>query len=127
MKKEEIEKRYNELVNGIEEMKMYDGRQTVDRYTCDTCGHFIYTTYRDKGVTPYTIMCKRCGGTKYHDITYDRKTVPSYVVVFDWYRPPLEDVLRMSKGMIEHILNGGLVLEEPASIDDQYPDKKERK
>lgn len=33
-------------------------------------------------------------------------------MVMDWYRPSLEDVLKMSDGMIEHVLNGGLVLEE---------------
>ena len=115
MKREHIEKQYSDLVNRIEEMKMYDGRQTVDRYICDTCGHIIYTTYMDKGVTPYTIRCNRCGGTKYHDITYDKKTVPDYVTVLNWYRPPLEDVLKMSDGMIKHVLMGGLVLEEPAA------------
>lgn len=113
MKKEDIEKRYNELVKEIEGKIMYDGRGKVDRYTCDTCGHIIYTTYRDKGVTPFTIKCTRCGGTKYHDKTYDKKTVPGYVVVMDWYRPSLEDVLKMSDGMIEHVLNGGLILDEP--------------
>ena len=112
IQKENIEKRYNELVKEIEGKRMYDGRGTVDRYTCDTCGHIIYTTYRDKGVTPFTIKCTRCGGTKYHDKTYDKKTVPSYVMVMDWYRPSLEDVLKMSDSMIEHVLNGGLVLED---------------
>lgn len=116
MTKEDIENRYNQLVNSIEKKEMYDGRGTVDRYTCDTCGHIIYTTYRDKGVTPYTIRCNRCGGTKYHDKTYDKKTVPSYVMITDWYRPSLIDVLKMSDGMIEHILNGGLILDEPSTI-----------
>lgn len=112
MKREDIEKKYNELVNTIETKRMYDGRGTVDRYTCDTCGHIIYTTYRDKGVTPFTIRCHRCGGTKYHDKTYDKKTVPAYVNVMDWYRPTLEQTLKMSEGMIQHVLNGGLILEE---------------
>lgn len=113
MNKVNIEEKYNELVKSIETKRMYDGRGTVDRYTCDTCGHIIYTTYRDKGVTPYTMRCSRCGGTKYHDKTYDKKIVPNYVTVMDWYRPSLEDVLKMSDGMIEHVLNGGLLLDEP--------------
>lgn len=41
MTKEQIEKRYNELVNGIEKKRMYDGRNTVDRYVCDTCEYMI--------------------------------------------------------------------------------------
>lgn len=119
MTREDIEKKYNELVKSIETKRMYDGRGTVDRYTCDTCGHIIYTTYRDKGVTPYTIRCNRCGGTKYHDKTYDKKTVPGYVMIIDWYRPSLEDVLKMSDGMIEHVLNGGLILDKPSTT--TYP------
>lgn len=112
MKREDIEKKYNELVNTIEAKIMYDGREKVDRYTCEDCGHIIYTTYRDKGVTPFTVRCNRCGGTKYHDKTYDKKSVPDYVLVIDWYRPTLEDTLKMSDGMIDHVLNGGLILED---------------
>lgn len=112
MKREQIEKQYNKLVSEIEGKKMYDGRGTVDRYVCDTCGHITYTTYRDKGVTPFTMRCHRCGGTKYHDKTYDKKTVPGYVNVIDWYRPTLKQTLEMSAGQIEHILNGGLILDE---------------
>lgn len=112
MKQKQIEKQYNKLVSEIEGKKMYDGRGTVDRYVCDTCGHIIYTTYRDKGVTPFTMRCRRCGGTKYHDKTYDKKTVPDYVNVIDWYRPTLEQTLKMPAGQIEHILQGGLILEE---------------
>lgn len=111
MNRGQIEKRYNGLVNGIEEKKMYDGRNTVDRYVCDTCGYMIHTTYRDKGVTPFTMPCTRCGGTMYHTKTFDKKTVPTYVPVFDWYRPTLEQTLKMSDAMIEHILAGGLVLD----------------
>lgn len=115
MKKEVIEKRYNELVKEIERKIMYDGRGTVDRYTCDDCQMIIYTTYRDKGTTPFSMRCRRCGGTMFHDKTYDKKTVPGYVIVMDWYRPSLEDVLKMSDGMIEHVLNGGLILDEPST------------
>lgn len=33
----------------------------------------------------------------------------------DWYRPSLEDVLKMSDGMIEHVLNGWVILDEPST------------
>lgn len=112
MEREDIEKKYNELVKSIEKKIMYDGRGKVDRYTCDTCGHIIYTTYRDKGVTLFTTKCKRCGRTMCHDKTYDKKTVPSYVNVMDWYRPTLDQTLKMPDRVIEHILNGGLILED---------------
>jgi len=112
MKQKEIEHKYNEMVSTIEDAQMYDGRNTVDRYTCDICNKIIFTTYKDKGVTPFTVQCKKCGGTMYHDKTYEKSTVPNYVYVEDWVRPTLEQTLQMSDGMIEHVLNGGLILED---------------
>ena len=32
--------------------------------------------------------------------------------VMDWYRPTLEQTLKMPDRVIEHILNGGLILED---------------
>lgn len=34
MEKEEMKKRYDEMVSRIEEAKMYDGRGTYDLYKC---------------------------------------------------------------------------------------------
>lgn len=112
MTTEEITKKYNELINSIENTKMYDGRNTVDRYICDTCGTMMHTTYKDKGVTPFTIVCPKCGGIMYHRKTFKKKTVPEWVKIRNWYRPSLEQTLVQEKGTIEHILNGGLLLED---------------
>lgn len=117
MNKEQIKKEYNELVNSIEEMRMYDGRNTVDRYVCKRCGAHLYTTYIDKGVTPFTIQCRRCSvGTMIHDKTFRKETIPSYIVVLGWYRPTLEQTLRMSEGAISHVLKGGLFLEDELNV-----------
>lgn len=112
MEREQIEKQYNKLVSEIEEMKMYDGRGTVDRYICDTCGYIMHTTYKDKGVTPFVMQCPECGGGMVHRQTFKKDTVPDWVEVKNWYRPTLEQTLDMPKGVIEHVLNGGLILEE---------------
>lgn len=112
MNKEQIEKEYNELVNGIEGMRMYDGRNTVDRYICDTCGYMIHTTYKDKGVTPFTMGCPKCNGTMYHRQTFRKETVPNWVEVRNWSRPTLEQTLKMSERAISHVLKGGLFLED---------------
>lgn len=112
MTKEQIEKQYNKLVSEIEEKKMYDGRGTVDRYICDTCGHIIHITYKNKGVTPFVMRCPKCSGDMVHKHTFKKDTVPGWVEVKNWYRPSLEEVLKMDKGTTEHILNGGLILEE---------------
>ena len=112
MNKETIKEKYDKLVSEIEEIKMYDGRGTVDRYICDTCGHMMHTTYKDKGVTPYTMRCPKCNGVMYHKQTFRKDTVPDWVEVKNWYRPTLEQTLREGQSTIEHILNGGLLLEE---------------
>lgn len=111
MTREQIEKQYNKLVSEIEEMKMYDGRGTVDRYICDTCGYMMHTTYRDKGVTPYTVRCPECNGTMYHKQTFRKETVPDWVEVKNWYRPTLEQTLKEKESTIQHILNGGLLMD----------------
>lgn len=112
MEKQDIVKQYDEIVNSIEDAKIYDGRNTVDRYICDTCGYMIHTTYKDKGVTPFTMGCPKCNGTMYHSQTFKKDTVPDWVEVRNWYRPTLEQVLSMTDGMVQHILNGGLVLDK---------------
>lgn len=112
MKREDIEKAYNKLVTEIEEKQMYDGRGTVDRYVCDTCSDMMHTTYKDKGVTPFTMMCPKCCGTMYHRQTFTKESVPHWVEIKNWYRPTLEQMLKMNEGTIKHILDGGLILEE---------------
>ena len=47
--------------------------------------------------------------------------MPDYIRVFRWKRPTLEQTMKLSKGMMEHVLNGGLVLD----IDDE--DLEERR
>lgn len=109
MNRKRIERAYDKLVREIEELRMYDGRGTIDRYTCCECGNIIHTTYKDKGVTPFTIRCRKCGGIMGHTDTFNEPMKD--VKVLNWYRPTLKATLKMSDGMIEHILNGGLILE----------------
>ena len=98
--------------------KIYDGRGTYDLYECEKCGRNKITTYAAKGVTPFIIRCS-CGGLMQHTRSF--KNVPDYIRVFRWKRPTLEQTMKLSKGMMEHVLNGGLVLD----IDDE--DLEERR
>lgn len=45
-----------------------------------------------------------------------KETIPSYIVVLGWYRPTLEQTLRMSEGAIFHVLKGGLFLEDELNV-----------
>lgn len=112
MGRKEIEKEYCKLTKEIESMCIYDGRNTVDRYVCEKCGGLLHTTYQDKGVTPFVITCPMCGGMMSHTQTFRKEIVPESVEIKNWFRPTLEQTLKMSDGTIEHILNGGLILEE---------------
>lgn len=105
---EDIFKRYYDMASTIEEANIYDGRGTYDWYICDKCGNCKATTYGCKGVTPFMIGCS-CGGTMAHKETH--KSVSDYVRVEKWIRPSIEQLKYFSPSTIEHILNGGLILE----------------
>lgn len=101
--------RYRKLLRSIGDMEIYDGRHKgVDVYECDNCGHKLYTYYKDKGVTPFTISCPKCS-----DIMMRTKTVecaPGFTKPIPWLRPTFKQMLKLSPGMIEHVLQGGLIL-----------------
>ena len=109
--KKEITKEYNELVANIESAGIYDGRGEYDLYECDKCRNHMVTLYKDKGVTPFMIRCEKCGEMMQHTQS-SRVTPPSYIKVHNWVRPTLEQTLLLPNGMRDHVLNGGLVLEE---------------
>jgi len=108
MKKIDIIKRYNEMASTIEEAKIYDGRGVYDLYECKKCRNSQITLYEDKGVTPFMIGCK-CGSLMQHTKSY--RSVPDYIRVSKWKRPSLEQTMMLPDGLIEHVLNGGLVLD----------------
>ena len=110
MKKQEIEKQYKKLISGIETAKIYDGRGVYNTYYCDSCTESITTLYVDKGVTPYCLSC-RCGGTMSHSETFRDHPSP-LIKIHKWVRPTLEQTLKLSDSLIEHVLKGGLIFEK---------------
>jgi len=114
--KEELRKDYDELISEIESARMYDGRgKGVDVYTCEKCGEKFLTRYKDKGVTPFTIKCRKdgCNGTMIHKVTiHEGQAKNESPVIHNWVRPTFEQLQRLSEGYIEHVLNGGLMLED---------------
>lgn len=116
-RKLKIRLRYYRLLRDIEDMRIYDGRGNgVDVYVCKKCGKIMLTRYADKGVTPFVMRCWNCGGDSVHEATvseYDgQKLSQTYVQpIQEWVRPPLDTLWNEDVGTIEHVLNGGLVLE----------------
>lgn len=120
MKRKELQRRYDRLVLEVEDAEMYDGRgKGVDVYECELCGHRMYTRYKDKGVTPFTIKCRHCEhGTMMHDQTISEQ-VANFMAfeVHNWVRPTFEQLQKLNDGAQEHVLNGGLMLEDELEKD----------
>lgn len=121
MNQKNLKKSYDKLVAEIESAQMFDGRNNgVDVYVCKKCGKRFYTRYKDKGVTPFTIKCRHCEhGTMMHDQTISEQ-VANFMAfeVHNWVRPTFEQLQKLSDGAIDHVLNGGLMLEEELNNED---------
>lgn len=105
----QIEKKYKELMQDVATNDFYkiDLSNRVNCYVCK-CRHITKTKDIDSGVTPFIIKCERCNG--YAESTMYRDIAPEQQPTMEWYRPSLEDVLKMTdqSGLLEHILKGGL-------------------
>ncbi len=115
MDDKELKKKYDKLVAEIESAKVYDGRNKgVDVYVCKECGNMFYTRYKDKGVTPFTLGCRKCkNGTSFHRDTISEECAEREGFdVKNWVRPTFEQLQKLSAGAIDHVLNGGLMLED---------------
>ncbi len=112
-----IRRRYKKLVADIEGMKIFDGRgKGIDVYVCERCAGKILTRYKDKGVTPFAMRCPYCENRAQHVNTVSEQearvlSVVDNIGVQNWVRPPLRWLLK-HKEAVEHVLNGGLVLEK---------------
>lgn len=104
----QIEKSYNKLLNDVATNDYYkvDLTNRVNCYTCSNCHHITKTKDIDAGVTPAFFSCEECGGSA--TSSFYRDIAPNKRPTFEWYRPTLQQVFKMSDGILEHILKGGL-------------------
>lgn len=122
---------YDGMVNSIEAAQMYDGRgKGVDVYVCNECGAVYYTRYKDKGVTPFTIHCRKCKmGTMVHKNTLTEqygKIIGMTNEIHNWVRPSFEQFMKLNEGAKQHVLQGGLLLdEELEALDEKKVDIKD--
>lgn len=100
------EQAYKKMCAKFEKAKIYDGRGTEDLYECHDCDHMLWFTYVDKGVTPFSILCDRCGGVMSHV-----KTLPFILMPVDieWVRPSFEEYRQLSEAEQAHVQDGGLI------------------
>lgn len=100
-----------------EPFNVYDGRgKGVDIYFCPKCGEAFYTKYRDKGVTPFSMICRECGGVMTHDRTIPEDIAQKNIEgtnqkIHEWVRPTLDQFLQLKPQVQAHCLDGGLILD----------------
>lgn len=104
---EQIVEQYHKLLEEVATHDFYkvDLTNRLNVYVCDSCRHATVTKDVDAGVTPFMHNCEKCGGTA---ISRMYRVDPNLKHTQEWYRPTLEELLKMSPGMIDHILQGGL-------------------
>lgn len=99
--KEQLEKDYQLMVE-----KTVSSPNRVNCYKCNECGHITKTYNADEGVTPMFHSCEKCNSnatsTMFNDIAPEQEPTQ------EWYRPTLSATSKMSAGMQDHILLGGL-------------------
>lgn len=113
-----LKEQYDQMLIDIETARIFDGRGTgVDVYVCEKCGEKFYTQYTVKGVTPFSIRCRSCNKA----LMIHRNTI-SYTEwsalealgakLHNWVRPTYKQMMNLQPYTQQHVLNGGLVLEE---------------
>lgn len=109
MKKIQIIKKYNKLIEDVKTDDFYkvDLTNRVNCYRC-SCGHITKTKDVDAGVTPFIIRCEECGSEA--QSSFFKDIAPNQEPTLEWYRPSIEEVLkfRNNEEMLDHILKGGL-------------------
>lgn len=109
MNKKEIKRKYSKLLKDVATKDFYkiDLTNRVNCYVCD-CGHITKTKDIDAGVTPFYHNCESCG--RYARSTFYKDIAPHKLPTEEWYRPTLEQVLKIRRnyGLLDHVLNGGL-------------------
>lgn len=102
--------KYAKLIYNVAHDEYYqiDLSNRTNIYTCDK-GHITKTIDVDAGCTPFMKLC-HCGERSLSSFYKDNH--PEVEPTQEWYRPTLEEVLKMSDGMREHVLSGGLEIRD---------------
>ncbi len=111
MSQKEIQREYSKLLNSVATDEFYtktDLTNRVNCYVCQSCHAVTKTIDVDSGVTPFIHSCENCNGEAHS--TFYKDIVPTRQPTQEWYRPTLQQVLKMRKdeGLLEYILKGGL-------------------
>lgn len=93
----------------------FKGKKNI--YTCEKCAAHIVTVDVDDGVTPFMIRCEvtqGCNGRMRSSLyrVFDQSMKASH----EWYRPSPASGEALSGPVLDHVMNGGLLLRRAKSI-----------
>ena len=83
-------------------------RKRVNSYRCDTCGKDTVTIDRDEGVTPFILGCRVTAGCSGMGTSAMYKPGEKRRPTHEWFSPNEQERKRLSRGMLEHVIRGGL-------------------
>lgn len=108
----EIKRRYSALLIKVltDDFYKVDLTNRVNCYVCKKCAYITKTKDVDSGVTPFQIECECCKGPAHS--TFYRDLFPHITPTQEWYRPTLDEVMKMRNkpSLLHHVLSGGLCL-----------------
>lgn len=106
----EVERRYSKLMDSVKNDDYYkfNPDTVINNYVCTSCQHITKTKSVDVGVIPMMFTCEKC--KKQAKSTFFKDYAPSQKATIEWYRPTLQQVLKMRNKPweLEHVLKGGL-------------------
>lgn len=87
----------------------------VNVWTCQQCGKRLITIDRHIGVTPFMMRCDPertpggCGSQMYSAFyRVEHPELWATLATHEWYAPDESERKGMSRGMIDHVIQGGL-------------------
>lgn len=116
MNKSEIKRMYTQLIREVQTNEFYTKKRDSDTnvYRCPK-GHLNKTIDVDPGVTPFFHQCKVCRDacvkldeSSLAQSTFYNDVAPNLKPSEEWFRPTLQEALKLNDGELEHLFNGGL-------------------
>ena len=104
----DIEKRYRKMLERFKGDTM-----EISCYACEQCGQVTKVRQEVVGLTHGGIECPYCHGQANLDM-FDQ--LPNVSVTHEWYRPTIDEVLKMAEEdrmfSVNFVLSGGLMRRE---------------
>lgn len=96
-----------ELTEGLDE----DAAPRINAYTCEACGGVTVTVDRDRGVTPFIIVCRARPDCDWRATSaFYRPPDGVGEPTHEWYRPSEPETAALGESTQRHVAQGGLLL-----------------